>query len=332
MIDFLILKNRLIQNIKTLWRNKFLLLKIFKVYFNKFFLKKNFIRLVEIAIGYKCNASCKQCSCAYSLDRKRRRLTLNQLKRLIDDSIKLGAFQFNITGGEPLLYSNEVYELVKYIRKKRCYVHICTNAKLLSGRVLNHLKKLGVNSLEFGLDSAKEKIHDANRGKGFYKKVMEATKIAKNLGIEVIWNTIITHEKIKNGDLLDLVNLAKKRNVLLQITPPCVMGRWSKKREILLKNKEKIFFKKLLTYSHVRTDTFSRLLGIGCSAGIEKFAVNPYGDILPCSLIQVSYGNFLKEPLEKIQKKILKNPFYGRSRGVLSCLPSFNIKFINKYL
>lgn len=307
--------------------------RIFKVYSQKVFLRKRPLRLVEIAIGYECNANCEQCSCALSLDRKRKRLTLSEFKRLIDEAIKMGAFQFNLTGGEPLLYLKDTYGLIRHIRDRDCYVHLCTNGILLDQKKLKRLRELGLNSLEFGLDSADEKTHDANRRlKGAFRKIMLATKVARKFGIAVLWDTIITHEKIVNGDMDKLVKLSKKKSTLLQITPPCVMGRWSKKEEILLDEKERQFFKKLLTKPWARTDTYSSLLRIGCPAGREKIAVNPYGDVLPCSLIQIPYGNIREQTIEKIQKKMLENPFYHQSGGVFGCLPSFNYQFIKKYL
>lgn len=332
MKDLVISKNRFQQNFNTLRKHRFLLPRVFDAYIKKVFLKKDPIRLVEIAIGYECNARCEQCSCALSLDKKRKRLTLPEFKKLIDDSIKLGAFQFNLTGGEPLIYPHDTYELIKYIRKKGCYVHLCTNGILLDQKKLKKLKGLGLNSLEFGLDSAEKRIHDANRQKGAYKKVMEATMMAQKLGVTVIWDTIITHEKIKNEKMMALVKLAKKKGAILQITPPCMMGRWSKKKEILLDDKEKEYFKRLLTKPWARTDTYSSFLRIGCPAVKEKFAVNPYGDVLPCSLIQISYGNIRQESLEEIHKKMQADPFYHGKGGVFTCLPSFSRKFIKERL
>lgn len=330
--DFLISKNRLVLNLKTLWRCPFLLPKVLRLFWRKFFLKQNVLRLVEIAVGYECNSDCEQCSCASSYNPKRRRLALQEFKMVIDEAIKLGAFQFNLTGGEPLLYEKDVLALITYIRKRGCYAHLCTNALLLDAKKIILLKKLGLNSLEFGLDSASEKVHDRNRRAGAYKRVMTATQVARNLGITVLWDTIITLEKIKNGDLLALIKLAKKQKALLQVTPPCVIGKWQGKKEILLDKKGQRFFKKILANSWVRTDTYSGLSKIGCSAAKEKLAINPYGDILPCSLIQIPYGNVLKDRLGDIQIKMLQNRFYLLDKGIFSCLPSFNLKFIKKYL
>lgn len=330
--DLSIFKNIFVQNLNTFWRCKFLWPRIFESYIRRVFLKNKPIRLLEIAIGYECNAKCEQCSCASSLDKKRERLALAEFKKVINDSIKLGAFQFNLTGGEPLIYIQDTLELIRFIREKNCYAHLCTNGILLDAELIKKLKERGLNSLEFGLDSADEEVHDLNRQKGAYKKVMEATEVARKLGITVLWNTIITREKIKNGDLAKLVILSRGKGAFLQITPPCIIGRWSKKKEILLDEKGKDYFRKILSYSHVRTDTFSSYGRVGCPAAKEKLAITPYGDILPCSLIQIPYGNVRQQPLEKVRQKMLNNRFYHETNEVLSCLPSFNRKFIDKYL
>ncbi len=330
--DLLIELNRYSQNLGLLFHHPKMLKRIFRVYLDKIFSGKNAIRQVEIAVCYECNAKCEQCSCARSLNKKRKRLTKEQFKKLVDESIKMGAFQFNITGGEPLIYLQDTLDLVKYISGKECYVHLCTNAILLDGKTLVKLKKNGLDSLEFGFDSADPNIHNTNRNKKAYERVLSATKMAKELGFDVIWDTIITPKKIENGDLLSIIKLAKSYGAKVQITPPCVMGKWAENEGILLSEENKKYFKKMLRIPRVRTDTFSSLLTPGCPAAREKLAVNPYGDVLPCSLVQISYGNFLNEPLAEIQRKMLKEPYYKGGKGILSCLPSFDKRFIDMFL
>jgi len=332
MNDILIGINRYYQNLDLLVQNPTLIKNILRVYLGKLFKKKNLIRQVEIAIGYECNAKCEQCSCAKSLDKKRKRLSINQFKRLIDESINLGAFQFNITGGEPLLYFKETKELIRYINYKKCYSHLCTNSILLNKNRLTELKKLGLNSIEFGFDSANPKVHNDNRNAHAYENVLFSTKLARSLNVKVIWDTIITPQKIRNGDLMAVIKLAKIYGAMVQITPPCLTGKWNKNKSILLSEDDKKYFKKVLKIRHVRTDTFSSFLNPGCPAAREKLAVNPYGDVLPCSLIQITYGNFLKQSLSDIQKEMLKEPYYKGGKGILSCLPSFDEQFISMFM
>ena len=325
--------NRFKQTFGLVFNISFLLPSIFKNYLTLVFVKKYPLRSMEIGLTYDCNSKCEQCSCRLAYDPNKTRLTTNEFKKTIDDSIKLGAFQFNITGGEPLLNFDECVELIRYIRSRGKYVHLCTNAILMNENTMKKIKEAGLNSIEMGLDSADQQIHDSNRDKGSYEKILKTAKLAKQAGIKtIIFNTVITHEKIKNCDMLALMNLGKENGVLLQITPPCVTGAWKNKKDILLDKEERLYLRWLLAkYPHARMDTYSSYSGIRCPAAREKIGVQPYGDVVSCPLIQIVYGNIRKEKLEDIRKKMLQNPYYY----VVSregCLPSFNKEFIDKYM
>lgn len=327
--------NRFKQSRKVIIGNLFILPYVFANYFQLFFTKNHPLRSMEIALTYNCNATCEQCSCRLHHRPGKKRLSLDEFKKAIDDSIKLGAFQFNITGGEPLLHVDECIELIKYIRGKGRYVHLCTNSILMTPEIMKRLQKARLNSIEMGLDSADEKTHNGNRNekKDGYKQIMRTIKLAKKAGIKtIILNTIIIHKKIKNHDMLALMNLAKEKGVILQITPPCVTGAWKNKLDILLNKEERLYLRWLLAkYPHGRMDTYSSYFGIRCPAAREKIGIHPYGDITSCPLIQLIYGNIKNEELSKIREKMLENPYYH----VVSregCLPAFNRDFINKYL
>jgi len=325
--------NRFKQTLRVVSSNFFILPNVLKNYLKLFLLKKAPLRSMEISLTYECNATCEQCSCRLNYNPAKKRLSLKEFKKVIDDAIKMGAFQFNITGGEPLLYFDECIELINYIRSRGKYVHLCTNAILMNFDLMKGLKEAGLNSLEMGLDSANESEHNGNRKENSYQSTMNTIKMAKDAGIKtIILNTIITHEKIKCHDMLALMNLAKEKGVMLQITPPCVTGAWKNKIDILLSKNERLYLRWLLAkYSHARMDTYSGYKGIRCPAAREKVGVHPYGDVVSCPLIQIVYGNIKDDSLENIRKKMLENPYYH----VVSregCLPSFNGEFIDKYM
>lgn len=324
-------KNRLKQGLKIVIKNSFLFDKVLRNYLASL-CGKFPLRSLEIAVGYECNFSCKQCSCALNRDQKRKRLSPEQFKDSIDQAIEMGAFQFNLNGGEPMLYFDEVKELCRYIHDKGCYVHMATNGFYFTPQRMETMKRAGLSSFEMGLDSSIESLHDANRGMGSFKRIMENTQAAQKLGLVVAYNTVGDKEKIRNGDLLKLVQLSKDKNVLLMITPPCVTGYWAGKMDVLLNEKEQWYIRWILSrYPMTRIDNYNGLRKISCPAAREKMAVNPYGDIVSCPLIQIVYGNILSDRLVDIQKKMLEDSYYlkGLSDG---CLPSHDLEFIRDRL
>ncbi|MDP3791599.1 MAG: radical SAM protein [Candidatus Omnitrophota bacterium] len=324
-------RNRLRQGLKIVVRNSFLLDRVLRNYLMSL-CGKFPLRSLEIAVGYECNFSCEQCSCALNRDRGRKRLSLEQFKVSIEQAVEMGAFQFNLNGGEPMLYFEEVRELCQYIRDRRCYVHMATNGFYFTPERMKLMKNAGLSSFEMGLDSSVESVHDANRGVGSFKKIMENTNAAKKLGLVVAYNTVGSRDKILSGDLLRLVRLSEEKDVLLMITPPCVTGHWAGKMEVLLNKDEQWYIRWVLsTHAMTRIDNYNGLRRISCPAAREKMAVNPYGDVTSCPLIQIIYGNVLSDRLVDIQKNMLKDQYYlkGFKDG---CLPSHNLEFIRDRL
>lgn len=324
-------KNRFMQGLKIILKHHFVLHKAIRNYLQSM-MGRYPLRSLEVAVGYECNFSCTQCSCALNRDQKRRRLSLDEFKNAICQAVEMGAFQFNLNGGEPMLYFDEVKELCSYIRKKGCYVHMATNGFFFTPDRMKIMKEAGLCSFEMGLDSSIESIHDVNRGGGSYRRIMENTETARHLDIDVAYNTVGTKEKIWNGDLINTVYLAQKMGVMLMITPPCVTGHWAGKMDVLLNEEEQWYIKWILgMYPHTRIDNYNGLKKISCPAAREKMAINPYGDVVSCPLIQIVYGNVTSESLISIQRKMLKDHFYlkGLRDG---CLPSHDMDFITERL
>lgn len=330
ILSFRIFLNRFLQGFKFLSLKPILIYPVAKNYFDLVVRGKKVLRLVEIIIGYGCQCKCEQCSAAVPVEPAKQRLQLNELNKMVGSCIKLGVFQFNITGGEPLLYS-EVYRIIEYIKIKKGFVNLVTNGILLNREEIIKLKKIGLDSLEMGIDSPDGFVHDKNRGQsGSFNKIMQSIDSAKKSRLAVILNTIITPQKIKNGDMHRLIELAKRKKVILQITLPCLVGKWSGREDLLLSWREKRYFRRLLRFRNVRIDSYSSYFKAGCVAGSQKIAITPYGDITPCSLIPVSFGNIRFDSLENIWKKMLKVEYFNKINP--GCLPSLDKEFIKNYL
>ncbi len=294
------------------------------------------LRSLELAITYRCNSACEQCSCrlAFNKDKElKEKLTIDEFKNAVDQAVELGAFQFSLNGGEPMLEEETVYELVKYIKKyHRRLVMLCTNGTLLTESKIEKLKECGLDGIEMGFDSAFEDLHDRNRVKGGYNKILENIHHCKKHKIHVSLNTILTNAKVQKDDIIYTFHLAKKLGCLLQITPCCLTGANKNRIDLMLTEEAKLYFFWLLSKSwNNRTDMYSSLTVIKCPAAREKIGLQPYGDIVSCPLIQISYGNIREKSLQKIQSEMLKNPYYSNN-NIQNCLPAMSESFIREYL
>jgi len=328
--------NRIIQSTIIILQSPFIWKYVVGVFFDSVRGRENLLRSLEIAITYKCNASCKQCSCRLSYDsarEKAQKLSLDEIKDVINQAVALGAFQFVINGGEPMLEEERVFSLIEYIKKSHGrYVHLCTNGTLLDEKKIAKLKHCGLDSIEMGLDSAFADKHDNNRIKGSFEKILENVRNCRKYRIRTVLNTIFTNDKVKSDDIIYIFHFAKKLGCLLQITPCCLTGGFKNRLDMMLTAEAKLYFHWLLSKSiNNRSDLYSSLTKIKCPAAREKIGLQPYGDIVSCPLIQISYGNIRKKSLKDIQGEMLKNPYYSL-KETQGCLPSMSEEFIKKYL
>jgi len=297
---------------------------------------KKCLRSLEIALTYRCNARCQQCSCRTYIKpelEETGKLTIDEIKNAIDQAVDLGAFQFVLNGGEPLLEKDRVVELTRYIKRKhKGYVHLCTNGFLLDDEMIDRLSEEKIDSIEMGLDSSEETLHDGNRIPGSFKKIERIVYLCRKKRIKIVLNTILTNARVDTDELIRTVFLAMKWRCLLQITPCCLTGAFSDRMDLLLSEKSKLYFHWLLALSwNNRSDLYSSLTSIKCPAAREKIGLQPYGDVVSCPLIQITYGNIRERSLEDIRNEMLKDPYYTM-RDSEGCLPAMSESFIRERL
>ncbi|HDK41261.1 MAG TPA: radical SAM protein, partial [Nitrospirae bacterium] len=88
-----------------------------------------------------CNLRCKHCLVSAGRELKGE-LTTDELKKLVDDAVKLGVKRFYITGGEPFI-KDDIFEIIKYItKKKKRELIILTNATLFDNKNIKALDKV----------------------------------------------------------------------------------------------------------------------------------------------------------------------------------------------
>lgn len=103
---------------------------------------------VNLHITNTCNCSCRHCFSHFSESKP---LSVDDWKRVVDNCIsETKVTEFNIAGGEPLLYP-ALIDLVQYIRDKGIDVSIITNGILMTTewvkRMLLYLKPLVSQSI-----------------------------------------------------------------------------------------------------------------------------------------------------------------------------------------
>lgn len=171
--------------------------------------KVKFPHAIQFNITFRCNQRCVYCGI---YNDNRYEMTTQQIYSMIDEFADLGTARLSITGGEPLV-RDDFQAIVQHAKKRGLSVSLSTNGSLVANRI-EQLE--GVNSVNMTLDGP-EAIHDQQRGKGNFIKVLKAVELIKNKKIALYLVLVLTRN---NCTLIDqMLKLAKSLDVRLLIQP-----------------------------------------------------------------------------------------------------------------
>lgn len=191
--------------------------------------------LIILDVTHRCNLKCNICEIAK--DEPGIELATDEIKNLIEQSVRWGVKDLALSGGEALL-REDIFEILEFTRERKYSIGILTNGILLDNsfikKLLPYLTSRTV-SLVVSLDAMSADIHDDIRGSsGCFKRTVEALKMLsdwKKIYPELNFNTIsiILNENLE--ELLPLANFLKALDVnSIQFQPLLVNNLIMKER------------------------------------------------------------------------------------------------------
>lgn len=243
-------------------------------------------------VTYACNLSCIHC--LSDSGRKRAgELTTEQALGVIDQLAAEKVFQFNIGGGEPFMRP-DFLDLMDHAHDKGMVTCISTNGTLIDESIARRLDHPLVY-IQVSLDGAGEASNDAIRGRGSYKKVLNALDHLRKRNIEVSINCVLTRRSYPELD--KLVALAASYGAKLRVSRFRPSGRGKQSWSQLNVQREQMadFSQWLSRHLAVSTgDSFfsvtteeRRSLGLNmCGACKLTCCISPQGEIYPCAFLQ----------------------------------------------
>ena len=157
-----------------------------------------------------CNLKCKHCY-ANAGKLAKDELSTEERYKVIDKLDKAGVVLVAFSGGEPLM-RKDFFEIAKYAREKGMFVSVASNGTLITRKVAERMKEIGVGYVEISLDHIDPKIHDEFRGvKGAWKRAVEGIKNCVKVGISTGMATTVT--KYNYQSIPSMLEFAKKLGV-----------------------------------------------------------------------------------------------------------------------
>ena len=287
--------------------------------------------IIDIAYSYACNLKCDHCTAARFASKKRK-LTPADLKRISDEADSLGLCQFCISGGEPLIFK-DLDKMVAALQPDKFHLAMSTNGHFMTPEMAKHLKEMGIDKVKISMDDFDEKLHDANRNNpGAYKKAVDAMMNAKDAGLSVVVQTVVTHQNCQTDRLAQMAEFAQKHDFTVDVLVARATGAWEGKHEVLIDEEDAEFLRKLHDkYPVLHRDTFpSYGMDKGCGCVDSTLHLTQHGDILPCAYIPISLGNVFEESLADIIKRGESIKCFKKHSKL--CLSGEDRGFINKYM
>lgn len=292
---------------------------------------KNFTVPVQIYwnMSNKCNFQCRMCSQwkrGKSEDAKDY-LNFQDMQSVIDQMKKLKIRNLGITGGEPLLQKELLFQVLDYANKQGIYTHFGSNGWLIDEDILQEYDQIGGGHISLSIDAIGD-LHDEIRGiNGAFEHVLKVLELYKKIKPKRVFLKINTVMSAKNLEhILPVVALTEKYSASIFIQPfedfkhdtlyndsskidknfAAADADMDQIKDIITKLKD---LKKqkpgLILNSQAHLDRmveyFANRKEIEnvCEVAYKKFTIHPFGDVLCCGYLGF-IGNVKKEKLKEI--------------------------------
>ena len=267
---------------------------------------------VTLAVTNRCPFSCWHC---YNAGRAQHDLTTETLRSLAAKLQAHGATMVTFTGGEPLL-RDDLEEICRAFDDRTCLI-VGTTGYGLTAQRARALHEAGVFGMGISLDAAHAQEHDRlRRFDGAFEIALHALRLAGDAGLYPYIVSVATREFLQPERFYPFLDFAKRMGAReVHLLEPCPTGRLAGHGEVALTSEERAL---LLRYQHEvahREDlpvlsTFAHLESpeaFGCGAGLTHIYIDGSGELCPCNLVPLSFGNVCRDSLDMVFSRMSRH-------------------------
>lgn len=222
---------------------------------------------------------------------------------------KGGIFECILSGGEPLLMGDSLFEIMDILHEDGTCFLLITNGYLLTQEKVKKLSKYRYHWIQVSIDGVTAKYHDTfRRREGCWERAVNGAYMISAAGIPLTIAHCVTPENLDQVDeMCDLAySLGASSIILGEIN---LSGRVAENRELLLSREQKSLLlekyeinlskyqgKMLVQRSATAKNSVMRYIGMPNSGMI----IRPNGDIRLDCMTPFVIGNILKDDFSKI--------------------------------
>ena len=265
---------------------------------------------LQFELTGKCNLACKHC---YNRSGDDDRITLMTPEKWCELSNQIvldgGIFQCIISGGEPLLLGDSLFDIMDILHNDGTSFVVISNGLLLTKEKVRRFSKYRFFWFQVSIDGADATTHDEFRGvKGSYEKAVTGALEVSNAGIPLVIAHSVTPKNISHlEDMVKLAyNLGANSIILGEVLPS---GRAIQNKDIILSEEQRnILYARIndLSMKYQGRITIKRSAELKFQMERYKMEVNaggiirPNGDFRLDCMAPFTIGNVLETPLKKL--------------------------------
>jgi len=142
----------------------------------------------DLELTARCNNDCRHCYINLPVNDKaaqEKELAFNEINKIADEAVSLGAFWCLITGGEPLLRA-DFPDIYMALKKKGLLLSVFTNAVLINKKHINLFKKYPPRDIEVSVYGVTQETYErVTRRSGSFDAFMSSLDLLLENGIRV---------------------------------------------------------------------------------------------------------------------------------------------------
>lgn len=276
--------------------------------------KFDFPLLLQLELTRKCNVRCKHCYNNSGVpDSYKDEMTPEKWKKFAEYIVARGGiFECVISGGEPLLLDNDLFDIMDIFHNDGTNFLLITNGFLLNEEKVKRLKKYHYKWIQVSIDGSNPEYHDEFRQrKGSWERAVNGALLVSEAGLPLTIAHSVSPQNLKNIDeMCELAYSLGAGNIILgNIT---LSGRTYDNEYLLLDNAEKEFLFERIEYNSSKykgkmniTRSMDELLQYERQKEIPcgGLIIRPNGDIRLDCMAPFIFGNVLKDDFATIWKE-----------------------------
>jgi len=268
---------------------------------------------VTSACRYKCE------HCYQRLDKGKDvdiGLLVGIARRLQDKGV---AF-FNIEGGEPFLVYPRLKALCEAIDSRSEILINSTGDGITYERLMELKSRGNLLGIMFSLHTFDpERLNIFMKNENAWNNLENGINLCHKAGIDVTFNSCITHEDYFNGNFEKVMETAKNFGAtIIQFIKPKPAGAWLEPGVEKFSREDLDYIRQKMTAFNTdkKYRDFPSIAAMiidedeehfGCTAGgTDRFYINAKGDVQPCEFMNISFGNIAEEEFNVIYNRMRK--------------------------